>query len=489
MFSDYYLKSDNKMLEFLLAALKEHDDLSLHQKLKLMKDTFLCHRQIGESECYYRLLPHMHLADSNIGSVFLHTGFKKSRFLRKIDDDEEDGLDTVTIEGKQGKYVEGSSLHDKYLKRPQYLFYMSFSQFAKCYSPASQVKDNDEDEESDEFEREDKETIERVKDEVSENSIESNFIIHHDIEKRKPLKQHVALVGKFYKGEPKFMKLRKKRLVIRYHKFKRLDETHEYMYSEMELYYIFKSPEERKKCEQEIDHCHKLYYENRDSIKYVKSKVMPYLNQVEEGLDEAEQIVDNSEMGEQLDPENQQQNEDDEQELLKEGDGDAEFDYDKVTADISTAPMDRLFKRVEVWDTDLLMAKTRELDNDQLFVVVTLIDYVKKYKAAILCNNQVPEPVYLKVFGSAGTGKSFLISLLSQWIELLLRKEGNNPDCPHVIRTSFTGSAASAIEGQTLHSSFALNFSGASESLDDKKRDKMRHVLKNLRLVILDEFR
>ena len=174
---------------------------------------------------------------------------------------------------------------------------------------------------------------------------------------------------------------------------------------------------------------------------------------------------------------------------MKEGDGDEEFDYDKMTADTSTAPMDRLFKRVEVWDTDLLMAKTRELDDDQLLVVETIVDYVKKYKTALLCNIEVPEPVYLKVFGSAGTGKSFVISLLSQWIELLLRKEGHNPDCPHVIRTSFTGSAASAIEGQTLHSSFALNFSGASESLDDKKRDKMRHVLKNLRLVILDEFR
>ena len=126
-FSDYYLKPDNKMLEFLLAALKEHKDLSLHEKLKLMKDTFLCHRQIGESECYYRLLPQMHLAESNISTVFLHTGFNKSRFLRKIDDEEDDGIDTVTIEGRDGKFVEGSSLHDKYLKRPQDLFYMSYA--------------------------------------------------------------------------------------------------------------------------------------------------------------------------------------------------------------------------------------------------------------------------------------------------------------------------------------------------------------------------
>ena len=33
------------MLEFLVAALKEHQDLALHEKLKLMKDVFLTHRQ------------------------------------------------------------------------------------------------------------------------------------------------------------------------------------------------------------------------------------------------------------------------------------------------------------------------------------------------------------------------------------------------------------------------------------------------------------
>ena len=85
--SDYYLKPDNKMLEFLLAALRENQDLSLQNKLKLMKDVFLTHRQIGESECYYRLLPQMHLSESNLGTTFLHTGFNKSRFLRKIDED------------------------------------------------------------------------------------------------------------------------------------------------------------------------------------------------------------------------------------------------------------------------------------------------------------------------------------------------------------------------------------------------------------------
>ena len=118
-----------------------------------------------------------------------------------------------------------------------------------------------------------------------------------------------------------------------------------------------------------------------------------------------------------------------------------------------------------------------------------MMDYAKMYKRAMITKSNVPDPLFFKVFGSAGTGKSHIINLVSQWTEHILRSEGDNLDCPYIIRTSFTGSAASAICGQTLHSSFALNFSGACNPLDDKKRDKMRHVLRNLRVIVIDEFR
>ena len=85
----------------------------------------------------------MHLSESNLSTTFLHTGFNKSRFLRKVDDDEEE-VETVTIEGRDGKYVEGSSIHDKYLKRPPELFFMCFAQFAKCYTPVYQKGEDEE---------------------------------------------------------------------------------------------------------------------------------------------------------------------------------------------------------------------------------------------------------------------------------------------------------------------------------------------------------
>ena len=43
-------------------------------------------RQIGLSEAIYRALPNMHLHQSNIGTIFVQSGYpeNQSRFLRKI---------------------------------------------------------------------------------------------------------------------------------------------------------------------------------------------------------------------------------------------------------------------------------------------------------------------------------------------------------------------------------------------------------------------
>ena len=77
---------------------------------------------MGESEAYYRLIPALHLADSNIGTLFVHTGFNKSRFLRKITVEETKKTDTRRLinldDNPDSFYIEASSILDKYIKRP-----------------------------------------------------------------------------------------------------------------------------------------------------------------------------------------------------------------------------------------------------------------------------------------------------------------------------------------------------------------------------------
>ena len=94
----------------------------------------------------------------------------------------------------------------------------------------------------------------------------------------------------------------------------------------------------------------------------------------------------------------------------------------------------------------------------------------------------------LIIQGGAGTGKSTVIDALSQQMERILRKSGDNPTHPYIIKCTFTGTAAANISGQTMHSSFSFNFGNDFLSLGDKSRDEKRKQLENLQLVIIDEY-
>ena len=80
-----------------------------------------------------------------------------------------------------------------------------------------------------------------------------------------------------------------------------------------------------------------------------------------------------------------------------------------------------------------------------------------------------------------------MITVLAQWTQKILQQEGHDTDCPCVIKTAFTGTAASNIEGQTLHASFGFPFDNKYYSLSDKVRDQKRAALKNLKMIIIDE--
>ena len=91
------------------------------------------------------------------------------------------------------------------------------------------------------------------------------------------------------------------------------------------------------------------------------------------------------------------------------------------------------------------------------------------------------------VHGGAGSGKSTVIHVLSQYLHHILKKEGDDPECPYVLLAAFTGSAASNIQGQTLHTLFSFNFGSGYQSLSDKTRDQKRNLYKNLKVLIIDE--
>ena len=137
-------------------------------------------------------------------------------------------------------------------------------------------------------------------------------------------------------------------------------------------------------------------------------------------------------------------------------------------------------------DVETLHTQTRNLDYEQMAVIDLIVDYCKQYRRALgnpeEMNSTLPKPFHLVVIGSAGTGKSHVIHLGSGWTEFLLKKEGDNINHPYCIRVALTGTAASNISGQTLHSSFRFEFGNSFTSLKDKARDTFRILLRLLRI-------
>ena len=57
-------------MEFIKKAIKDTENQQLRERLKIVKNTFLTHRQIGEAEAYYRIIPSFHLTGSNCANTF-----------------------------------------------------------------------------------------------------------------------------------------------------------------------------------------------------------------------------------------------------------------------------------------------------------------------------------------------------------------------------------------------------------------------------------
>ena len=111
--TDYYTKTETKMMSTLQAAAKASEGKERKDQMKFLAQTFLTHRETGESEIFYRVMPHLHLSDSNVKCIFVATGFpwNRSRMAMKLKDsgacEEEEADDEVSIQPKKKFSIPG----------------------------------------------------------------------------------------------------------------------------------------------------------------------------------------------------------------------------------------------------------------------------------------------------------------------------------------------------------------------------------------------
>ena len=496
--TDYYTKSESAMASELKAALKRCAGMERKEQMKYLVETFLRTRQMGESEAIYRILPQLHLSDSDIKCVYVATGFpwNRSTFLVKqgkdklvANEDEEDDNtppkeDTIMLPGREGHFKAAVSVHEKYAARPKELEHISLAQFAISYemqrgrkkvnSPAEEKEDDD-------------------SSSISENA----KIVSWYSEYESSLLSTINLANGLG-----VMKLRGQPAVLRQHKFRQDLDPHEYFYSQLVLYRPWRV-EEEELCAHDLEGCIKLYNETEEEfhednsrkkkVERTKGKLFPLQNDVEEARAMMEEVSDSrtQHIGDILDAENEKDNEDQLAEgveeteehaarnpgHLAEEEGNLKGHYEKTA-----------YRRIDISNLDEMRKSARQLDPDQRFVFDIFIKYVKQLRASWKSGFPKPKSPLLKVHGGAGCGKSTLIQVIAQFVEHFMSIfTDKDPERPAVVKVAPTGKAGHNIMGMTYHSAFSIPWGNQSFSLSDKSRDTKKSQLSELKVVILDE--
>ena len=311
--TDYFSKDDTGTLQYLKEAAKQFGRESLREKLNIIKNVFITHRQMGEAEAIYRLLPSLHFKESNLATKFIHAGFpeNRSKFLLKLNEQNAYmafGREVLNVDGKDDQYVEKISNVSKYERRDVIIFpeldSLSISQYTKEYEPTNSIP---------------KKFAEMIdKKHSNENTmvehLSSERFIHTSEGLGKPLPKYFPLCPSF-PGESKYMRLRSHPAALRFYKGQQ--NNHEFFYNEIFLYTPFRKETNSindnikglKEYYDDEDLCRKFY--NSGLVQIVKQGVMEHLESVTDGrrrVDESEEA--NKMVGSILDNSTEQDNDD-----------------------------------------------------------------------------------------------------------------------------------------------------------------------------------
>ena len=375
-------------------------------------------------------------------------------------------MDTVNVENHQGKFKESRSVHQNYAERPDYVDDICLAQFATYYTTSYTQKLTK------------KECEER-------NAVQQPT--HHCYTTGTKLPKYLFM-GEV-EGKNCIMTLRTKPLVIRIHKFKEHQDSHEYYYSEMLLYLPW-----RRECEDLFRNDHykcKDKFESEQVAQIIsinKTSTFP-LNALIPNIEELiEKYKNTEETGNAYDPQGEMDNMESNAAGIQPN---PETDFLKAYETNEPEGMnlkESKFPKPIIPEWDELLKEARSLSFDQQLgfqeVLKFYKDSIKHFNAGL----QVPQAPLILIHGSGGTGKSKLINVICAFGEYYFRKiHPGSPDKPVIIKTAPTGKAASNIDGFTLHSTFNFKFGNDFSSLNDQARDSMRDIMANLKLLIIDE--
>ena len=152
----------------------------------------------------------------------------------------------------------------------------------------------------------------------------------------------------------------------------------------------------------------------------------------------SEMMINNVMTGEYMDPEGEQELGDntlDTFETLGEFEH-LDPDYvEKPTEDI----FEKSFRPITVRPLEELCKEAQKLDFYQQKVLHIGINHARNVVKARSGVNPLPIAPLCMIDGAAGSGKSRTINILKEFLQAILMRSGDNPECPHILVCAPTG--------------------------------------------------
>ena len=372
--TDYYAKDDTGLLELINSVLQQDTSESTKERMKTVANTFLTHRQIGEAEAVYRLLPNMVLKNSNVTCQWLSVGkraemSKRWKLATKKEIESRDGL--VQIKDHEGLWYQQQDMLSKFLRRPVNIELVCPIQFGKMFTTSGlkvnkKLHDRDENEQND-HDLDNDEKAEELEDIENSNQSWNKKKFHYIItetDDTAPLPKLIEISDP-YPGEPRWMRKRKGPAVIRYHKVSKDNQYESWMLKELMLYTPYREVDlddyENKTAE--------IYKEKESWIRSVKSKVMEHLESVEEArymVEQSTKEVDLEGFGIQMDAALEQDQAECNLEGMTEHPDFLHMDTDGIEeTNNKTAKNSGIFMKINIPTLVELREETRKLDKFQ----------------------------------------------------------------------------------------------------------------------------
>ena len=284
---DYAYKPEPE--ESALRQLIEQDqDGDFKTRMKSLAHLFQTRRQMGEAEAAYKIIPSLTMTRSNITCQWVNTDHSKDTHKRMRKAKPEDQIATVELEGREGKWYQTYDMRNKYTRRPEELHHLCLAQFAKMYKSRSLSKSEDADDEDEQVDGDEQVETEIVTAPTEHSPLTtvaccSKSCCDETSDKKNIIKlPEIIKLKDPYPGEPRFMKLRKSPVALRFYKGNSDKSAARHFRREFILYFPWGLPGQPNfatMSDTEIEN----HFSNDDleHITEVKGFIMPHLEDVE----------------------------------------------------------------------------------------------------------------------------------------------------------------------------------------------------------------